>query len=755
MDNPFYLDKDEYVRDYDVIGNAVTNIATYIHHRLPQFSRDVITEFVKKKIKNDVKLISPKMKVLRRQPRGDRHRAQIDFINYLKWVEKNKHGMTPNMVCYANPDLERSYLSDFIEEKLKSRSVKKKLAAKYKALKDDVQSTFYNLGQNNDKIAINSLSGALSVPYNFIYLGSGHSGLTSTCRAVTSYANAINEKLLAGSRHYFNPEVTKEDLAFLARKVNLDRLAVVMEKYKMHIPTPDEVFEHVLRSTRRYWSGEEEQNIYKQIQGMTGIERAAVLYVGDLYALAEYDDITLRQIYMKLLRKVDSLPTIEEADMVTESADADQVALTGLLCIDFMKGIPAKDIKEKDPDLYRQYAARLKNVSETFIEYRDFIKAFWSMDFLPGQIHSITTINRQAVAASDTDSDIFSSMYQIEWFCGDIGNRYEHVACTAVTTYLSSQIIAHSLGILCANMGVEEQKLFRLTMKNEFYFPIMLVTTRTKHYMALIAAKEGFVYDKNEVEVKGVALRGSKIAKAIAKDSEETFTQLLEFTINNIGGMNPYQVMAVPAYIEHRIIPALEAGEVWPLNAARVNKKEGYKNPERADYFQYMAWNAIFGEKYGYVELLPSAFVKVPVTLKSRKVIDQWIQTLEPDMAKRATEFYNHYEKKKVTNFFVPIELLPNGRIPKEIVDVIDVRRHIAQTMQRFYMMMEGYGLFFTEPKNRTLVSDIMTLEQCLEHSPIDVSKLQVNQATDINLDYLDEYYFEEDEDEVEESDDD
>lgn len=752
MDNPFYLEKSQYKRDYDVIGNAKQTISQYIHLHCPQFSKEECEKYVAKRLDSDVKLYSPKMKVLRREPRGDRERSSIDFLSYIAWVDKNNHGLAPNMVCYSNPEIERSYLSDFIDLKLKSRKIKKKLAHTAKMEGNTQVAIYYNLAQNNDKIAINSLSGALSVPYNFVYLGSGHSSLTSICRAVTSYANAINEKFLAGSKNYYNAEVTKEDLAFLSRRINMVRLADVVEKYGMEAPTVEETCEHVFESTRRYWYGPEEGNIRKMIQGMTPLERIAVTYVGDLRGLGKYDDTTLRGLYSRLLKDVKPL-TIDEADEVMKTADADQVAFNGVLCIDFMKGIKVDDLKSLYPELYVIYTARLKNIRETFVEYKDFIQVFFAMDYLPGQIHSITSILRQAVPASDTDSDIFTSGYQIEWYCGNIGNEWKHTAVSAITIYLSSQIIAHSLGTLCANMGVGEENIFRLTMKNEFYFPLMLVTTRTKHYAALQAAIEGAVLPESKLELKGVALRGSKIARAVAQDSEVFFKGILDYTLDNLGTMSPLSVMAIPAYIEHRILPALLAGEVWALNAARVNKEEGYKNPLASDFFQSLQWNAIFGAKYGKVELLPAQFVKVPVILDTKKKIETWVESLTGEMKVNAKEFFLKHPKNGLTNIFVPVELLEDGKIPVEIIPLIATRRHIAQVMQRFYLFLEGYGIQMSEPKNLTLFHDMMTLEECFEFAPTSLKDLAVNSATGLTLDYLDDYYLEDEEDEDESDD--
>ncbi|MFO5795503.1 family B DNA polymerase, partial [Klebsiella pneumoniae] len=71
------------------------------------------------------------------------------------------------------------------------------------------------------------------------------------------------------------------------------------------------------------------------------------------------------------------------------------------------------------------------------------------------------------------------------------------------------------LAIQSANMGVSKHKLRLFAMNNEFYFAVLALTTRSKHYFASQDAQEGVMFNESRMEIKGVGLRDSKVPKKI------------------------------------------------------------------------------------------------------------------------------------------------------------------------------------------------------------------------------------------------
>lgn len=100
---------------------------------------------------------------------------------------------------------------------------------------------------------------------------------------------------------------------------------------------------------------------------------------------------------------------------------------------------------------------------------------------------------RRTVVTSDTDSTLFSTDEFVNWYFNDMIFTDESFALTSSVAFISTQCIAHSLAILSANMGVDESKLFTLSMKPEYSFPVFIPTSVAKHYFTTKTIQEGNV----------------------------------------------------------------------------------------------------------------------------------------------------------------------------------------------------------------------------------------------------------------------
>ena len=87
--------------------------------------------------------------------------------------------------------------------------------------------------------------------------------------------------------------------------------------------------------------------------------------------------------------------------------------------------------------------------------------------------------------------------------------------------YLAAMLTTHVLATMSGNMGVPDKFKFKLAMKNEFAFPLFALTGRAKHYWAAMSEREGNVYEKFDLEIKGVELRSSNTPKHIFEMAKE------------------------------------------------------------------------------------------------------------------------------------------------------------------------------------------------------------------------------------------
>ncbi|UKZ10927.1 hypothetical protein CZP2022_204 [Vibrio phage C-ZP2022] len=708
--NPFFLPLDAYQRDLDLVGNYKKSQAKYlsVKRNMPLEKAEAIVERLELKPK------SPTMNMLRRKVMQDRVKSRGDLVSYLDWVSNNSHILAPNLIAYANPEVHRAFVADFIDVNLGLRKKVKKAGQVAKQNGDQVYADFCDLLQANYKIRNNSISGATSSPHNPLYYASAHTTLTSLCRTITTTANSINEKMLASNRHYFSPKVTMENLVYLVRNTDYALVNNAIVKYDLHIPTAEEVFEQVLRSTRKYWEdAAEEASLREFIEGVTPVERAIIAMCGDIKALTIYNNLFMRQMYERLMQEPSNIMSFDDSVEFMKSADDDLLALAGMLTSKEMKGKELRNVMKEEPELYCFMASRLKHVYHIFTEYSDFVKAFITTLNYPAHLHSFPSMLRDGVVASDTDSSIFTTQHQCQWFCNSLVNTPEMVSVAAITTYFASQNIAHNLGMLCAQVGVERNALFRCTMKNEFYFPVMVVTTRTKHYMAIISACEGQVYGKNKTEIKGVNLKNSKLPPKIRKVLEDYQLNIMD-QIGKGNNLTPMNIIAPIAMVEHDVLEDIRSGGATFYRYEQAKTKETYARPESSNYEKIELWNTVFGPKYGQAEQLPVQCVKIPVTIDKKEKLLEYASKLDDTMGKALMRHAEEWGKasKGYTNLLVPVELLADGKIPSELRSIIDERKILRTMTDAFYITCECYGLYSLNKRNTRFYSDLYSKEE-------------------------------------------
>lgn len=706
---------DYYSRDYDIVGNYKQSMAQVIHLSTGATVKEA-TAFLNKKMENEWKPKSPEMKALMRAPRSDRAKKKIDFLSYMDWVSAKNHILAPNLICYANPDIEESFLSGFISNNLATRSAVKKEGQAAAMAGDHEHAKFCNLLQANFKIRNNSISGALSSPYNPLYYASSHTSLTSVCRSITSYANACNEKFMASNRHYYNPEVTIENIAYVTSHADLDMVSAAMDMFNISPPSVEFVLEQIFECTRLYWQHElSEAMIETMVKNMTDLERAAFSFNGDLHALHQSNDAAMRLFYDKLSRRIAPVMDKEEQKKWLDIVGDDEIALVSLLCSDFMQGKKAKDLEPKE---YGIWIGHMKNVATVLEEYQVLIDAFISTKLMVGSIHSLPTIVRKVVVGSDTDSSIFSTQKQVKWYTGKIDFSHAAVQAGAITSYLASQHIVHTLALLSGQMAVKKDLLFKLSMKSEVFSKAQINTSITKTYAFDHSAVEGNLYAEPELEVKGVLLKSSKLPGPVRHEIEKFIWYCLEAP-GVEGGISPLEPASILAKIEHRILNHLRSGNTVYFKTEQIKTTATYAAEDNATQVVCKdLWNELFGPEKGYIEQLPADAYKVNVDLGKMDKLMAWGEKLGSDKKNKLREFMHHRGKSSMTQILAPSELTEGGVIPKELLMVMDERKVLFSLMQPFYILCNALSLNIANSKFTHFWSDDIKEHEADQHLP-------------------------------------
>lgn len=707
--NPFFKPVEDYTRDLDIITGYITQSATYLHAMTGKPMTEC-EEFVKKQLRptGSMPLKNPRSFVLDKNPQGDREMRETSFMGFLKRVEKQNLLLSPSMAAYMPEELRQSTHSQYIAEGVANRK-----RVKHEQMRLEGEGTPESLElaqvrkgeQENFKINNNSYSGATVSQATILYCKSTHSSLTSTCRTATSYANANNEKFITGNRHYYTPEITKANILSLATITDLDKLLECMQMFNLYYPTADDVVDMVLYSSANYWQNPSyTEQIRLLAAGLTPLQRAAVVYVGDLYHTYKHNKEFVKTFLFELSELGTPDQNITEDEF--KKIDGDTALLANFLCFDQVKGRNKDKLKEESPEVVDLIGATAHNVLIVLEKYKVFIQAMFLTNNMPSSIHAFPSVYRRAAVISDTDSTMFTLQYWVEEFFGRVTFIPEAKRIVFSLVYLISELVMHILAIQSANMGVSKNKLRLLAMKNEFYFAVLSLTTRSKHYYASQDAQEGLVFAKARMEVKGVGLRDSKVPPKINKAGK----RMMEHVIDSIKKELPLDLPAMLKQVgdmERDIMNSVYSGKAEYLTTGKCKKLEAYKSPDNATYKKHELWKEVFAPSYGELEAPPYSFVKISVTVDNKTRFNAWVDSLaDKGLAMRLKEYMVRTGKKGMSNFHVPMSVVENHGVPKEIAAVANVRKIISNTMGVFYLIFESLGILMINKNNSRLISD-------------------------------------------------
>lgn len=708
--NPFVLDHSEYVRKVDIVADYTESQALYLH-LMRGVSLDVCRQFVRESMLpgkvNELK--DPKTLILEQRKRGNRNKEVTTFLTFLDEVHANKFLISPSMTAYRRPEEIVSKLGEFTSFNVDERNKYKKLQKKFKQDGNEIETSKNNTLQTSKKENNNSLSGAFASSGNALFNKSSHSSLTSTCRCATSYANASNERFLAGNRHYFDSDVTMQELINAERLVPVSEIKRALHEYGLKIPTIKETWECIEKSSTKYWRNRlRQQDIKDFIATMSDEGRANIVYTGDLYQLAKLNPTFVRDFISDIAKPAEMTsephPVYGE---VLKDADSDIVALVTLLCSHLTAGKNLFETKGPSPEIYWTVNATAVNVKLWLEKYAVFIDGFMKPRHPQSAIYEFPNIIREAVVTSDTDSTIFTTQMWTKWMTGSYNFEAQSYHTGYAITYIASQIVANALGMLCGNLGVGKQFIKELAMKNEYYFPGYKLTNIAKHYIQMRSACEGNVYKQMELDVKGVNLRSSKAPKHVTEKLHDWFVEILHKPMTG----ETYTIQTLmdwPIEVETEVRRDISSGGVSYLPSERINEATGYAAGEEASqYRHYKLWDQVFAPKYGYVDPAPIQTYKVCINVNKKATFKAWLDGMEDrQLAERFKKFAAENRLESMTSFQMPQSIARQNGIPKEVMDVLDIRRATMLIMSPYYLILESFGIFIANSKYSRLMTD-------------------------------------------------
>lgn len=708
--SPFRLQKEEYERDIDIVSAYITQTAEFIrvNEQLPKDKLPELKSAVMEMISNGGSLEHkfPNVRVFVRDVNtGDRFEKNVPIDKLFQSVIKKELISTPALTFYLPEKVKRSMLSIFTEQNVKKRGVIKEAMFEAERQKDEVLRIYKKNEQNAVKTQNNGLSGALSSPYTILHMQSGHSVLTGMCRTATSNGNSANERFFAGTRHYSCPADVIRHILSINHLTDWDTVERCMSTYNLHYPTVEETLEVIKHSTSLYYINEEGDKFIAEFVGkLTDLERAGFVYAGDLYHLAKFNDGFVRNFIKTLITPVDvSIPEDFDYDAVAKTFDGDmRIVLTQL-----NPTLPDISPKIRDIKNRETYEAVVKHgymLQKTISKYTLLIRAILTNKNVPSRIASMPDAIRRVGLVSDTDSTMMCAQRWAIWYCGNYHSE-EATMVSDLVIYLSVQHLSHLMANMSSNMGVSKERIFLYAMKNEFKFGSFMLTTKAKHYLALITSQEGNLKSDPELEVKGVSLRTSNIPAAVMKKFKRRVKKMCKQVAAG-QEIDIHEILDEVAFLENQVAESIIQGKPDYLKSTNIKERSAYDENRESNYHYHRLYNSTMSGRYGWLEEPPYEAYKLPVRLRNKTLINEWIETIEDEIIKNGFKEWFKENKRDYKQFILPDYLVSNYGIPKDLVKAADIRKACFATVEPYYHVLECLGIYMIDENRTLLVSD-------------------------------------------------
>lgn len=684
--NPFMADS--YKPNRDILKSYHLQAAMYLSV-FYGYDFHVVLELCEKVfIPNTNGFREAKFGVFKKNKYGDRVPTVMPASEFFETVEKNNWILSPSFVAYKHTDEEQAVNAIGTDTFIEFRRLYKGKKKEALGVNDLEAAKAFDEIQNALKIFNNAQSGGMSSSGTPLYNKSGHTTLTSTCRTVTSTANLLNERLITGNRLLVSFNATMElflsTLAFADRKL----IQSVINEYQMQHATVSQVMDMVRRCARYYWNDQTRLGAIEMfLSGLKPLELTILLCTMDLRGLYT----TNRELMQRFFNDWCALPEMPaDYDPATgvKPANSDYE----ILCITKLG---------KKPDKAQM---TFLNTHHLALEQKwgTFINAFFRANIPPSGVFSAKELVRENVLTSDTDSMIYSVDMIIDDYVDD---EQGGICFNAALTYFIRCIAVDQHARLSKNMNVSNRYMYRLNMKNEYLFSSYVTTSMSKHYYAMQLMLEGVLHAKPKLELKGVHLRGVKIALKVREFTNKLMRDVLD-AIYNKKQLDPAELLAEIGDIERALFQDIDDGGYTWLTKNGIKAENAYSNPESSIYYYHELWENVFAAKYGKAPELPYRAYKVNLALHNKSKMRAYFDSVDDKIW--AENFHQYIESRpKLTSVYIPVDMIDDmGGIPKELLPIVDTRLLIKQNLASVYAIIESLGIFIMNSKCTRLISD-------------------------------------------------
>lgn len=711
-----FIRKSDYTQERErpnLLTHYLANMTQFLKSQNPGVSDSEIEQFIKQTIDETFK--SPQVQAVTHKREGHSDPVKVPLHVYIKDIIKDNN-LSPSGSCYKPVSQMESFLRQTIDGKVKERNASKKLYLDYEAQGMKRESQYYNQAQSLAKIFNNAIAGGMKITQFILGSKAGFNAITSVGRMSVKQGYSFIERAVNGNIYLPSDRDVLSYILNHAQNVP-EEFTQLIERKTLYVPTVEDVSNYLVNSLLNYVAHPKTDDINRLLASLPQDQLSYVFYAGCINNLCRYNDEMMRtwldtcflkgDIARELYCDID-LSEIKKinGDVVVCVMSTNYNRL-GLNPDPKKKGRwnSIKDAMEFNPDGVREFIYVCHHFTAQFERMLPVLKPILQIQTTFSRLAAQHRMARYTVPLSDTDSNIFSTQELIRWKRGKIDFDQESYEMNAIITFILSQSLEHVFARLSAGFGAEQNDVFKIEMKNEFLYPILMATSLAKHYLAIATMQEGSLLPTPRRDIKGVGFRSSAYPKRVKDGFEEYVVKLFE-EIQKGEPIRATSILQHISGIEHEIAKSIRNKESDYLQTVSVRRKEDYADPAVSAYFYHDFWKEVFESTFGEM-IVPNKCFKIPLRggkklFKDPEFMEELSKT-HPVIHKNLVRFMENNPKRDIGAVLVPPF---KGEADPFFVGIMDIRTHISQVMAGYYHLLDALGIGTVDRRASALVSD-------------------------------------------------
>lgn len=693
------------------LTHYVAQMTAYLKAEFPQVSQDKIEDFVKNTVREKMQVPDVEAIVHPKEGVSEVKTTKLDY--YITKVIADNN-LSPSGSCYHPISRKESFLRMSIDDKVKARSKFKKIYLSYEEQGMKRESQYYYQNQANAKIFNNAIAGGMCLTQFILGCRAGFNAITSTGRISVKQGYSFIERAVNSNIYLPTVNDALDYVLNHVRHIPQDFSSLINDNI-LYIPTSEQVFQYLLTSLKNYVYNPKTSPLEDLLTRLSDIELSYVFYAGSFNNLCRFNESLMRswidscflpqELDPSLYAHIDLNDIKKYADDVQACILSTNYKRLGPHPTKKGKWNSPRDAASHNPEGLKAFIYCCEHFTKNFEKLLHVIRPIMHVNTSFSKLHQQHRLARYTVPLSDTDSNIFSTQELIRWKRGQIDFSQEAYEMNALTTFILSQSLEHVFARLSAGFGAEGKDVFRISMKNEFLYPVLIATALGKHYIAIATMQEGALLPNPRKDIKGIGLRSSTYPRPV-RDKFEAYMESLVNQIQTSPSIRASSILKEVASLEVEIYESIKRLEPTYLQTVSIKNKDEYKDPLSSQYFYYELWKYVFEETYGEM-VIPNKCYKIPLITGEKlfKNVDflKKLHQEQPKIHDRLLEFMLRYPDRDISALLIPPF---KGNMHQFFVEIMDIRSHISQIMMGYYHVLNAFGIGTVDPKQNGLVSD-------------------------------------------------